>query len=154
MKRTVHLVAGILATSVIATFFASTVLVELFGSFDAVAKVKALIVTPGLWILIPAIAATGGSGFSLSQSRQRRLLASKKKRMPFIAANGILVLVPSAIFLNLWAAQGMFDTRFYLLQGLELLAGAVNLSLMGLNIRDGLRLSGRLRHNKPLDPTR
>jgi len=154
MRRTVHLVAGILATSVIAIFFASTILVELFGSHEAVANVKALIVTPGLWILIPAIAATGGSGFSLSQSRQGRLVENKKKRMPFIAANGILVLVPSAIFLNLWAAQGLFDTRFYLVQGLELLAGATNLTLMGLNIRDGLRLSGRLRHNKPLEPTR
>lgn len=67
---------------------------------------------------------------------------------------GILVLVPSAIFLNLWAAQGMFDTRFYLVQGLELLAGAINLRLMGLNIRDGLCLSGRMRYHKPLGPTR
>lgn len=154
MKRTIHLVAGILATSVIATFFASTILVELFGSQEAVAKVKALIVTPGLWLLIPAIAATGGSGFSLSQSRQGRLVENKKRRMPFIAANGILVLVPSAIFLNLWAGQGLFDTRFYLVQALELLAGATNLALMGLNTRDGLRLSGRLRQSKPLEPTR
>lgn len=150
MKKTAHLVAGILAISVIATFFAATIIVELFGSHEAVAKVKALIVTPGLWILIPAIAATGGSGFSLSRSRQGRLVENKKRRMPFIAANGILLLVPSAIFLNLRAAQGLFDTRFYLVQALELLAGATNLALMGLNIRDGLRLSGRLRHNKPL----
>ena len=145
MKRTVHLVAGILATSVIATFFVSTIIVELLGSYQAVATVKQLIVIPGLWILIPALAVTGGSGFSLSASRPGKLVENKKKRMPFIAANGILVLVPSAIFLNLWAAQGMFDSRFYLVQGVELLAGALNLTLMGLNIRDGLRLSGRLR---------
>jgi hypothetical protein len=43
------------------------------------------------------------------------------------------------------AAAGAFDTSFYLLQAIELLAGAVNLSLMALNIRDGLRMSGRLR---------
>jgi hypothetical protein len=154
MKRTVHLVAGILATSLIAAFFVSSILVELFGSYEAVAKAKNLIVTPGLWLLIPAIAVTGGSGFSLSRSRQGRLVESKKKRMPFIAANGVLVLVPSAIFLDLWAAQNMFDTRFALVQGLELLAGAVNLTLMGLNIRDGLRLSGRMRYDKSLEPTR
>lgn len=150
MKRVVHLAAGLLATSLIATFFVSTVLVELFGSHEAVATVKALIVAPGLWILVPAIAVTGGSGFSLSQSRQGRLVETKKKRMPFIAANGILVLVPSAIFLNLWASQGVFDTRLYTVQMLELLAGAVNLTLMGFNIRDGLRLTGRLRHNRLL----
>jgi hypothetical protein len=153
MKKTVHLVAGLLATSAIVTFFASTILVELFGSYEAVADVKALIVTPGLWVLIPAIAVTGGSGYSLSRSRQGRLVENKKKRMPFIAVNGIFVLVPSAIFLNIWAAQGMFDARFYWVQGLELVAGATNLTLMGLNIRDGLRLGGRLRHNQPLEPT-
>ena len=31
------------------------------------------------------------------------------------------------------------------MQAIELVAGAVNLTLMGLNVRDGLRMSGRLR---------
>ncbi len=31
------------------------------------------------------------------------------------------------------------------MQGVELLAGAFNLTLMGMNIRDGLKVSGRLR---------
>jgi hypothetical protein len=65
--------------------------------------------------------------------------------MPFIAVNGLLVLIPCAIFLNRWAAAGTLDSTFYLVQGLELLAGAANLTLMGLNIRDGLRMSGRFR---------
>jgi hypothetical protein len=64
--------------------------------------VKSLIVTPGLYILIPAIAATGGSGFFLSMTRKGRLVDAKKKRMPFIAANGLLILVPAAIFLDQW----------------------------------------------------
>jgi hypothetical protein len=109
-----------------------------------VATVKSLIVMPGLFILVPAIAATGGSGFYLSKSRQGRHIAAKKKRMPFIAANGLLVLIPCAIFLNLWAATGVFGTAFYTVQSLELFAGAVNLTLMGLNIRDGMKMSGRL----------
>jgi hypothetical protein len=65
--------------------------------------------------------------------------------MPFIAANGLLVLIPCAIFLDRWAAAGEFDTTFYTVQALELLAGAVNLALMGLNIRDGMTMSGRFR---------
>jgi hypothetical protein len=128
-----------------ATFFVSTILVELFGSHAAVAQLKSLIVTPGLWILIPAIAAAGGSGLFLSKSRRGRLVDTKKKRMPFIAANGLLVLVPSAIFLNRWATAGTFDTTFYVVQVIELIAGAINLTLMGLNMRDGLRMAGRLR---------
>ena len=145
MPTQVHFVAGLLATLTIATFFISTVIVELFGSHEAVATVKALIVMPGLFILVPSIAATGGSGFYLSKSRQGRLVETKKKRMPFIAANGLLVLIPCAIFLDRWAAAGTFDTTFYLVQGIELLAGAANLTLMGLNIRDGLKMSGRFR---------
>ncbi|MGI9318347.1 MAG: hypothetical protein ACR2QW_13545 [bacterium] len=145
MKKNIHFTAGLLATLVIATFFTSTIIVELFGSSSAVTTVKSLIVMPGLFILIPAIAATGGTGFALSKSREGRLVLAKKNRMPFIGANGVLVLIPCAIFLDRWASAGSFDTTFYLVQGIELVAGAVNLTLMGMNIRDGLRMSGRFR---------
>ncbi len=145
MPKRIHLAAGILAPLCIATFFLSTILVELFGTPAAVAQLKSLIVTPGLWILIPTLAAAGGSGFFLSRSRGGRLVEAKKKRMPFIAANGLLVLVPCAIFLDRWAAAGSFDASFYAVQTVELVAGAINLSLMSLNVRDGLKTSGRLR---------
>ena len=145
MKKTVHLIAGVIATLCIATFFVSTVIVELLASNAAIATVKSLIVLPGLFILIPAIAATGATGFLLGRGRKGRLLAAKMRRMPFIAANGLLVLLPCAIVLDQWASQGVFSAQFYWLQGVELLAGAVNLFLMGMNFRDGLTLSGRLR---------
>ncbi len=149
MPRLAHRIGGVLAPLCIATFFLSTILAELFGSHEAVAQLKSLIVSPGLWILIPAIAAAGGSGLYLSKSRRGRLVDAKKKRMPFIAANGLLVLVPCAIFLNRWAAAGTFDTSFYLVQAIELIAGAINLTLMGMNVRDGLRMAGRLRVSPP-----
>jgi hypothetical protein len=145
MPRRAHLVAGILAPLCIATFFVATVLTELFGSPAAVAQLKSLIVTPGLWIMVPMMVAVGGSGMFLARSRRGRLVDAKKKRMPFIAANGLLVLVPCAIVLDRWAAAGSFDTAFYTVQAIELIAGATNLALMGLNARDGLRMSGRLR---------
>lgn len=145
MTKKVHFLAGLLATFTIAVFLLSTILVELFGSHQAVATIKSLIVVPGLFVLVPAIIAAGGSGFALSKSRQGRLVETKKKRMPFIAANGLLVLVPTAIFLDRWATAGAFDTTFYLVQGVELLVGSVNLTLMGMNIRDGLKMSGRFR---------
>ena len=88
MPKRAHLIAGILAPLCLVAFFLSTVLTELFGSHAAVAQLKASIVTPGLWIMIPAIAAAGGSGMFLGRSRSGRLVDAKKKRMPFIAANG------------------------------------------------------------------
>ncbi|MCK6423192.1 MAG: hypothetical protein L6Q73_20130 [Aquabacterium sp.] len=145
MPKFAHLLAGFLAPLCIATFFLSTLLTELFGSHAAVAQLKSLIVTPGLWIMVPLMAAAGGSGMLLARSRKGRLVEAKKKRMPFIAANGLLVLVPCAIVLNRWAVAGSFDTAFYVVQAIELVAGATNLALMGLNARDGLRMAGRLR---------
>jgi hypothetical protein len=145
MPKRAHFVAGLVALLCIATFFLSTIGVELFGSPAAVAHLKSLIVTPGLWILVPAIAATGGSGLFLGRTRRGRLVDAKKKRMPLIAANGLLVLLPCALLLNHWAAAGSFGAAFYAVQALELAAGALNLTLMGLNMRDGLRLTGRRR---------
>ncbi len=144
MTRKVHLAAALLATLAIASFFLSTVLLELFASTQAVAALKSLIVMPGLLILVPAIAAAGATGFALSTSRRGRLVENKKKRMPIIAGNGLLVLVPCAIVLDRFASAGQFDAVFYAVQAVELLAGSLNLALMALNIRDGMRLTRRL----------
>ncbi|MCV2366604.1 hypothetical protein [Roseateles oligotrophus] len=145
MPKLAHMIAGLLAPLCIATFFIATILTELFGSHAAVAQLKSLIVTPGLWIMVPLMAAAGGSGMFLAKSRKGRLVDSKRKRMPLIAANGLLVLVPCAIMLNRWASDGTFDAAFYVVQAIELIAGATNLTLMSLNARDGLRMAGRLR---------
>lgn len=140
-----HRLAASAAILCIATFFSATIFVELFANGESIATLKSLIVWPGLFILVPSIALTGISGFVLAKSRSGKLVQQKKKRMPFIAANGILVLIPCAIFLDRWASVGAFDTHFYVLQGVELLAGAINLILMGMNMRDGFRMSGRFR---------
>lgn len=147
MASLLHRVAAIIAFLCIATFFSATILVELFGSAEAIATLKRLIVWPGLLILVPSIAFTGASGFALAKGRGGKLVRQKQKRMPFIGANGILVLIPCAVVLDHWASLGAFDTRFFVVQGIELIAGAVNLILMGMNMRDGLRLSGRLRRS-------
>ena len=93
--------------------------------------------------LIPAMAATGGSGFSLARSRRGRLVEAKQRRMKMVAVNGLLVLLPSALLLARWASAGRLDAGFYALQGLELVAGATNITLLALNLRDGRRLAGR-----------
>ncbi|WP_087023158.1 hypothetical protein [Thaumasiovibrio subtropicus] len=141
MKQIIHRSAAITATLCVATFFSSTLLVELFGSIEAMRKVKALIVFPGLFILVTAIALTGATGFSLAKQRSGRVINRKKKRMPFIAINGVFVLIPAAIFLNQWAIEGRLDTQFYLLQAAEVIAGAVNLVLITMSITDGKKFT-------------
>ncbi|MBL3827211.1 MULTISPECIES: hypothetical protein [unclassified Marinobacter] len=143
MMLNLHRLSAAIATLCIAIFFSATILVEIFGSPGSVATVKSLIVWPGLFILVPSIALAGGSGFTLAKARSGKLVSQKKTRMPVIGINGILILIPCAVFLDSWASVGAFDARFYTVQGIELLVGAVNLVLMGLNLRDGLKLTGR-----------
>lgn len=140
MIAKVHKIAGAIATLTIATFWLSTAVAELALDTGAVITVKTLI-PYGFLILIPAMATAGGTGFKLAKGRTAGLIGAKRKRMPIIAANGVLVLIPSALFLAAKAQAGAFDTSFYAVQGLELLAGATNLFLLGLNIRDGRKMT-------------
>ena len=144
MTKIIHPVAGAVAITTIATFWLSTALTELFASHAIVTLVKTAIPW-GFLLLIPALMAAGGSGFALAKGRRARLVGGKFKRMPLIAANGILVLIPSALFLASKARAAEFDTAFYAVQALELAAGAANITLLSLNMRDGLKMKGRLR---------
>ncbi len=144
MTKMIHPVAGTVAIITIATFWLSTALTELFASHVVVTSVKTAIPW-GFLLLIPALALAGGSGVALAKGRRAGLIGAKFKRMPFIAANGILVLIPSALFLASKAKAAQFDTAFYAVQALELVAGATNITLLGLNMRDGLKLKGWLR---------
>ena len=144
MKKTVHPLAGGVAILMIATFWLSTAISELSGSEPFVVFVKTLIPW-GFIILIPALAAVGGTGFALSGGRSGGLVGKKRKRMPIIAANGVLILIPSALFLAAKAKAGDFDATFYAVQMVELAAGAVNLWLLTKNALDGRKLTARRR---------
>lgn len=140
MKRNIHAVAGVLAFLFIAMFWTSTVVSELFLDHAAVTSVK-VAVTYAFIAFVPCMAITGATGFAMGGKSTFPTLVAKRRRMPIIGVNGLLVLIPAAIFLSVKAQAGEFDTAFYAVQILELLAGATNLFLMGLNIRDGRQMS-------------
>ena len=143
MKKRVHAIAGGVGFLMILTFWTSTAISELFTDHETIAAVKALILK-GMFILIPAMAIVGGSGMAIGRRRKDAPARAKKKRMPIIAVNGLLILLPAAWFLVGKAAAGEFDITFYAVQTVELIAGAANLTMMGLNIRDGLKMTGRI----------
>lgn len=152
MLKRVHPIAGAVAVVMIAVFWSATVLAELFGSTATVVMVKQAIPW-GFLILVPALAIAGASGLRLGRNRADARVRSKQRRMPLIAANGIIILVPAALTLSMLAGRGDFGTIFYAVQVIELIAGAINLTLMAFMMRDGLSLSGRLRRRvrAPLD---
>lgn len=142
--RRVHLAAGIIAFAAIFSFWTATVVTEVIGDRDAITLAKQAILW-GMILLIPAMAAAGGSGFRLGGRNLAPIIVAKRRRMIVIAANGLLVLVPSAFFLAGRAAAGNFDAAFIAVQAVELAAGAINIVLMGLNLRDGLHLTAKRR---------
>lgn len=135
--KMLHRTCAVLAFVTIASFFSSTLISELFSSHQTVAQVKQVIAY-AVWGLIPLMAITGATGAKLAPNVKMGVgpIGRKKKRMPIIAINGLVVLLPAALYLNSLASQGDFGATFYTIQVIELIAGAVNLTLMSLNLRD------------------
>ena len=144
MLKTLHPIAGALALVTIASFWLSTVLAEVFAGTALVTLVKTTIPW-GFLLLVPFLALAGFSGFRLARTMRGPLVAAKRKRMPVIAANGIIVLIPCALFLASKAEAGAFDVSFYAVQAIELIFGAINITLLSMNMRDGLRMTRRRR---------
>lgn len=146
MKNLVHAALGVIAIALIGSFIGTTIYAEFSGSGLLIADVKTLIVFPGLALLIPVLASTGALGAYLAKLRGTVApgiamhLKKKTARMRFIAANGILILVPCALLLKTWAVAGDFSATFYIVQILEIAAGTINLTLLVMNMRDGLIL--------------
>ena len=151
MPKLIHPIAGMVAMLTTATFWIATALSELFGSPAMVAEVKTAIAW-GLLLLVPAMALTGGSGVIRAKGRRKGLVGVKLNRMLIIAANGLTVLVPAALFLAWKAGNGQFDAAFYVVQLIESAAGATNIALLGLSMRDGLKMTGRLRPDRRRSP--
>ena len=142
MKLKVHAIAGTIALLTIFTFWTSTLASELFGNHALITTIKTSILW-GMLILIPAMITAGATGASLGKGWKLPVVARKSGRMKIIAANGILILMPSAVFLAYKAQAGTFDTAFYVVQAFELIAGATNITLLSLNMRDGIALRRR-----------
>lgn len=139
-----HKIAGLSAMALIALFWTGTAASELFMGAAEIAWVKTAIVML-LPLLVAAMAAVGMSGARLAGPSPNPWAKRKQRRMMAIAANGLLVLVPAAVFLWWKAGAGQFDSAFYAVQIVELLAGPLNLFLLGLNARDGMRLAAARR---------
>jgi hypothetical protein len=148
MKRIVHAVAGTIALLLVAIFFVASLYAELMMDAVLIAQTKRIILY-GVCLLVPAMAITGGSGFSLAKGRAGGIVDAKKMRMRILAANGLLVMLPSAVCLDLLASAGHFGAIFMGVQTVEFAGGLLQFYLLGRNFRDGLTLSGRLRRRAP-----
>lgn len=142
-----HKFASGLALLMIASYFTSSLIVEIFGSQEEIATVKTIIVH-SLIILAFLMASTAISGKrlakKLSNNNNTTIIALKQKRMKFIALNAILVLIPIAVVLYWLSTGGYFGVWFYGLQAVEFIAGGTNIYLMAMNAKLGKQLSSNV----------
>ena len=143
MKSMVHAVAGVLGFLLVTTFVTSTVGSLAVGGPQTVAFVKAMNLM-GMFALLPALVGAGATGVSLLGTRTDSLAVEKQKRGPRAFMTSLLIVLPSAGFLWFRASAGTFDALFYGVQAIELAASGFALFMIGLNIRDGLALRGRI----------
>ncbi len=145
VKAKLHAAAGGVAMLTILAFQALLWRAEASGYPEDILAARVAILWGVALVLVPAMAGAGISGAVMGRGWKRPEIAAKTRRMRIIAANGLLVLLPLAIALWWLASKGMVEERFFWLQRLEMLAGLVNLALLGMNMRAGLRLRGPAR---------
>ena len=138
----IHLGATAIAMLTISAFFTFSLIAEVSGyvSFIKTVKRSILYALPIMLIAMPALAFTGKQ---LAGNSKHPKVIEKMNRMKFIMLNG-LILIAHAIYLYYHAHYQVIDNTFMMIQFSELFFGGLNLTLIGLNIRAGMLLSGRL----------
>ena len=139
---TLHAASGAVALVTISAFWLSALAAEFILVPPGVVAVRTAILY-ALPVLVVALAITGSSGARLAGRSKAPIIRTKQRRMAVAAANGLLVLVPSAVFLGWRAQTGDLGAAFAVVQIVELIAGAVNVVLLGLNMRAGMAMRGR-----------
>lgn len=136
-----HITATVIAVITIGSFFSFSLIAEIIGENLFIKQVKTGILysLPILLIVMPVL---GISGKKLAGNSTNPMILKKMKRMKIIAING-LVLISLAIYLYYHAIYKTIDTTFLFIQLAELLIGALNLAMITMNIKTGLKLSER-----------
>ncbi|MEM6925685.1 MAG: CDGSH iron-sulfur domain-containing protein, partial [Myxococcota bacterium] len=151
MKGLLHAIAGVFGFLCVAAFLSATVLSGLLGSPETIALVKTWIFR-GVFLLLPALAGAGATGMSMLGERQEPLALIKQQRGPRAFMTTLFVLLPCGWLLSTWAAAGQLGLAYAGVQAVELATQAFCLVMIGLNIRDGLALRGRIARGRRETP--
>ncbi|WP_240008012.1 hypothetical protein [Pseudaquidulcibacter saccharophilus] len=142
MISKVHKTAAIVAFLCLVSFWTLSLITEINADKAFFGFVRTYIFYT-MFVMIAAIIITAVTGFKIAKKMRGPIIENKKKRMPFIGLNGAIVLLPLAIILFMYSnetilkgQEGMVDT----LRLIELIFGAINIILISLNIKDGLKL--------------
>ncbi|MCW5731448.1 MAG: hypothetical protein KIT20_11860 [Alphaproteobacteria bacterium] len=138
--RRLHFLAAIWTMAWITGLVVATLGVELTGDPAAIALVKRGVLF-AIVLLAPVMMTLGWAGRRLAGASRAPGVLRKKRRVLILSGNGVLVLIPCALALDRLASAGEIGWLFYLLKAVLVAAACTNLTLLGLNFRDGLALA-------------
>lgn len=139
----VHFIATVIAGLTIVTFFSLSLIAEIKGDIQFIKSVKAFILyaLPVMVIAMPMLKITGDK---LAGKSNNPIILAKKRRMKLMIVNGV-GLISLAVFLYYRSHFHTIDHVFLVAQIAEFGFGLGNLTLIVLNARSGLQLSGKLK---------
>lgn len=133
-----HLVFAIWTMIWIVGLIGLTLGVELTGDAATIADAKRVALY-AIVLLAPVMIALEQSGKRLAANSHEPFVRRKQRRLFALKVNGVCILIPSAIVLDRLSHAGQINTLFYAVKALLVLAASMNLILLALNFRDGLR---------------
>lgn len=139
----VHFIATVIAGLTIVTFFSLSLIAEIKGDIQFIKSVKAFILyaLPVMVIAMPMLKITGDK---LAGKSNNPIILAKKRRMKLMIVNGV-GLISLAVFLYYRSHFHTIDHVFLVAQIAEFGFGLGNLTLIVLNARSDLQLSGKLK---------
>ena len=140
MKTLYHAAAGISSLTCLLIFLVVTINVEYsYSTSEMIAAQGVMLQT--MWVYIPLIFTAGGIGYILSKERKEEIVQVKKRRMVTIIAVSLFILMPCIYALANAARYEIEGPIFSGIEILEVLSLILLIVLLGLNARDGARLT-------------
>lgn len=136
----VHKVAGIIVLLTLVTFFLSTITIELLGDHEQIKWLKLFIMIFAIGLIAPFTIIIGKTGKKVSKGHDPKLLKKKSKLFKTIQRIGPFVLAPTGIVLYFMARSDSFNTVFYTIQLIELIAQLTSIVLIIIAINTGIQL--------------
>lgn len=140
----IHLTAAAGAVAVVIAFLAVSAVTELVGGVGEVRAARQGILL-GLPLLIACLATAGITGSRLADRSRSAVVRAKRWRLAAAAVTGLVVLIPCALLLGFPPAAFAGSPQVTALEIIEWAFGSVNLCLLVLNFRAGLRIRSRRR---------
>ena len=136
----VHKVAGIFVLLTLVTFFLSTIIIESLGDHEQIKWLKLLIMIFALGLIAPFTIIIGKTGKKVSKGHDPKMLKKKSKLFKTMQRIGPFVLAPTGIALYFMARSDSFNTVFYTIQLIELIAQLTSIVLIIIAINTGIQL--------------